>query len=162
MCQKPLQNHSVFRPPVASSEYETFLANTVIKQVYDSQKARCFTPDTWLNMDVLQYRDSQRNLFRLTAGPCLPLSAEWLYCTICDVLCLFFALSLSGCPCHIAFTVIANGNGDTSLYIRDRHVSQKKNHPNAHMDVKGDKQRREAQSSLAVALLLKQRMCSVY
>lgn len=45
-------------------------------------------------MDVLQCRDFQRNIFRLTAGPCLPLSAEWLYCTICDILCLFLALSL--------------------------------------------------------------------
>lgn len=43
-----------------------------------------------------------------------------------NILCLFFALSLRGCPCHIAFTVIANGSGYTSLYIRVRHVSQKK------------------------------------
>lgn len=110
MCQKPLQNHSVFHPPVASSEYEAFLANTVIKQVYDSQRTRCFTPDT-----VNKYGCS--SIYRLS---------EWLYCTICDILCLFFALSLRGCPCHIAFTVITNGSGDTSLYIRLCHVSQKK------------------------------------
>lgn len=46
MCQKPLQNHSVFHPPVASGGYETFLANMVIKQVYDSQTARCSNLDT--------------------------------------------------------------------------------------------------------------------
>lgn len=63
MCQKPLRNHSVFHPPDARSEYETFLANTVIKQVYDSQTARCFTPDTVIKYGCSSiYRLSEKSL----------------------------------------------------------------------------------------------------